>query len=292
MPRVFTWLPPQGGTPLVLNDRPSGYRLMQNGTTGLHAPTYRFSSDQYAGTDGETLQALTADRRIITLGLQIEAPDEATFRQRWRALTRAMRPKAGNGRLEVRDEFGATRTLTCRYMSGLEGDGTDMFDGTQGMAVAKLVAFDPWWWGPSVTVSFGLAAPSVFLSSTLPFPRMLSASTIQGGQGIDLTASDTPSYPVWTVTGPGSSLTLTNVTTGRVIRVNAALGDGQTMVIDTRPGMQSVRSGDGTNLMGTLATDPALWPLIEGVNEVTAVLGNAGDASRVLATYSPRYAGI
>jgi hypothetical protein len=44
--------------------------------------------------------------------------------------------------------------------------------------------------------------------------------------------------------------------------------------------------------MGSLGTDPALWPLIEDVNAVSAQLTGATSASRISATYRPRYAGI
>jgi hypothetical protein len=94
------------------------------------------------------------------------------------------------------------------------------------------------------------------------------------------------------VTGPGSALILTNVTTGRSIELAFDLGDGQTATIDTRPGRQSVRAADGTNLMSGLSSDPALWPLEPDVNEVTALLTGAGAASRIVGTYRPKYAGI
>lgn len=291
MARQLTWLPPDGAG-LVLTDRAAGYRVLAAGTRGLSAPPYRLSTEQYAGVAGTRLQALEADQREISLGVKVEASSPAEFRARWRALVHAFRPRAGDGQLVVADEVGVRRLITCRYTGGLEGAAVDEFTGVAGRAIVKLAAFDPWFYGEPVSIDFGLAAPSVFLSAALPFPRMLSASTIQGQRDIDLAAADVESYPLWTITGPGSSLTLTNDSTGRTIQVDAAIADGQTVVIDTRPGHQSVRRGDGTNLMGALSSDPSLWPLVERVNRVTAVLGAAGQGSRIRATFSPRYSGV
>jgi hypothetical protein len=62
--------------------------------------------------------------------------------------------------------------------------------------------------------------------------------------------------------------------------VTATLLAGDSLVIDTRPGSQSVRRGDGTSLMNALGTDPALWPLLDGVvNSVSCQLTGATSAS-------------
>lgn len=288
MARVFTWTPPVG-SPVTLNDRNAGYRLMQSGTVGLSAPPYRVTDDTYAGVDGTTLQALDADRRDIMLGLQVEGPDVATFRTRWRTLIRSFRPKAGDGTLTVADEWGMTRTLTCRYVGGLEGDGDAEFAGTVGRAAVKLAAFDPWWYGDQQTPSIGLGAPVPFF----PIPPVnLSPSAVQGQFLVDLSDSDSETYPVWTITGPGSGLVLANLTTGRSISVTVDLTEGQSMIIDTRRGFQSVRLDDGTNLAGAVQGDPSLWPLIDDVNQVSAVLTGATANSRIVGSYRARYSGI
>jgi hypothetical protein len=44
--------------------------------------------------------------------------------------------------------------------------------------------------------------------------------------------------------------------------------------------------------MGAVATDPALWALVEGVNTVTAQLTGATSDSRITGVYAPRFSGI
>lgn len=303
MPEQFVWTPADGSPPIDLTDEDAGYSVEAEGTRGLRSVSYSFATATFAGVDGEDVQAVRAEANHPSLGMLLRASSEAELRRRARGLVHAMRPKAGPGTLTVTTEDGESRRLSCYVEDGLAGDLAEDSEmpGRWWRFILKLYAPRPWWRGAAQTLDFGLAAPSVFLSSTMPFPRMLAASTIQGQRNVDLTAADATSYPLWTVTGPGSGLTLSNRTrdplTGKqvvsTIQVNASVGDGQTIVIDTRRGQQSVRRGDGINLMGALASDPSLWPLVDGqVNEVTAVLGAAGAAARIRAVYEPRYAGI
>jgi hypothetical protein len=291
MARQLTWVPPDGSPEIILNDPSAGYAVKAAGTRGLSSPPYRLTAETYAGIPGTTLQAIQADQREVSLGLQVEGATVAEFRARWRALIRAMRPMAGDGVLAVADESGTRRSLACRYVSGLEGDAEAEFPGRIGRAVLKLVAFDPWFYGDEQEVSFSLGAPTSFFTPGVGFPLTLSSSSVQGSFAIDLSDSDSPTPVTWTITGPGTALTLTNVTTGQVITVTATLTSGQTMIIDTRPGYQSVRRGDGTNLMGSVTSDPALWSLIEDQNEITASMTGATAASRIEASFQPRYAG-
>lgn len=283
-----TWTGPDGAV-IDLTDAEAGYMVLAEGTTGLRSVTYEVTAAKYAGVDGEQVQAIRAAANTPTLGLLVAADCEADFRARARALRHAMRPKAGTGALCVRNDSGEARYLDCYVTAGLEGDESAAVSGSWWKLALKLYAPSPWWRGEWQTVSYGLGSPLTFFPI---FPLKLSPSSVQGVFTIDLTDSDAPTYPTWTVTGPGNGLTLTNNTTGKVITVTATLAAGETMVITTAPGQQSVRKGDGTNLMGSLATDPALWPLIEDANTVTASLTGATTASSIVGTFAPRYAGI
>jgi hypothetical protein len=289
--RQFQWLSPDSRQLITLTDRAGGYRLIADATTGLTAPAYRIATEQYAGFDGATVRSVTADAREVVLGLMIEAKDDLTHRQRVGALVRAMRPKAGPGTLICRDEDGQVRTLTCYYSGGLEGaEGRGAkLPGRWVKAAVRFLAEDPWWYGEQQSVSFGLGAATPFF----PIPPVRpSGSSVTGRFEVDLSETDTETWPVWTITGPGSDLVLRNETTGQVIAVDVALAGGETLIIDTRPEYLSVRSGAGTNLMRLVQSDPALWPLVEQVNRVTATLTGATSESRIYATFQPRYAGV
>lgn len=290
MAEQFVWTAADGSS-ITLTDETAGYSVLANGTSGLRSVTYEMTTNRYATIDGSTVQAIYAAPNEPTLGLMLQANSESEFRTKARQLVRLMRPKAGPGTLTVANETGERRSLACYCVAGLEGDhAVDVtLPGSWWRMLLRFYAPDPWWSGPLQSVNFGLGAPTTFFPI---FPLVLSSSTVQGQFTVDLSDMDAPSYPVWTITGPGSGLVLTNESTGRQIQVNAELAADETMVIDTRPGLQSIRRGDGVSLMSALASDPALWPLIEGVNVVTAALTDATAASRITGVFAPKYAGI
>ncbi len=290
MPERIVWTSPDG-IAIDLTDEAAGYSVLANGTRGLRSVTYEMTTTTYAGIDGETVDAIRATANQPTIGLLLRAEDDDDFEHKARRLVRVMRPKAGLGTLAVSTRRGETRSLSCYCIGGLEGDeATDVtMAGAWWKLALKLYAPDPWWWGELQRIDVGLGASQVFF----PIPPVnLGASTVQGQFVIDLADSDAPTFPRWTITGPGASLVLRNDTTGREITVAASLPVGDTMVIDTRPDRQSVRRGDGTNLMGAVTSDPSLWPLIDGVNEITVALAGAASTSRIQGTFSPRFAGI
>ena len=291
MAEQIVWTSADGATTIDLTDDAAGYRVLADGTRGLRSVTYAITSSTYAGIDGETVDAIRAEANQPTVGLMLRADGVADFRAKARGLVRAMRPKAGPGTLTVANESGERRSLTCYCTAGLEGDeSTDtVLPGAWWRLALKFYAPDPWWYGAEQTLSVGLAAGEPFFPF---FPLVLAPGSVQGEFAVDLSEADAPTYPVWTITGPGSALVLTNSTTGRVLEVDASLADGETMVIDTRPKRKSVRRGDGSNLMGSVVGAPDLWPLIEDVNTVTAQLTGATVDSRIVGVYRPRFAGI
>lgn len=292
MAEQIIWTSPDGST-RDLTDDGAGYRVLGDGTSGLRSVAYDITASRYAGIDGSTVGSISAVPNEPTLGLLVRAVDEDDLRRKIRGLVHAMRPKAGIGSLTVRNETGEARTLNCYCTDGLPGaESTDtILDGQWWRALLKFYAPDPWWTGAAQTVDFGLGPPTTFFPI---FPLVLSASTVQGEFTVDLSDTDAETFPIWTITGPGSGVVLTNETTGLSLSLDAALTAGQSMTVDTRPQMRSVRRDDGVNLLPQLTpgTDPSLWPLVDGVNTVTAVLVGATSASRVAGWYQPRYSGI
>ncbi len=291
MAEQFLWAPADGSPVIDLTDESAGFSVEADGTKGLQNVEYRFATAQFAGIDGETVQAISAEANRISLGLLVQASSVAQLRQRRRQLVHAMRPKAGRGRLTVVTEEGERRSIACYLEGGLEGDESEdtTMPGRWWRVVLKLYAPDPWWEGDERTIDYGLAAPVAFFPL---FPVKLSASQVQGEFTVDLSDCDTEAYPLWTVTGPGTSLVLENVSQGRAIEVTVTLAAGQQLIIDTRPGYQSVRRDDGTNLLPNVTSDPALWGLDPAVNLLSIQLAGATADSRIVGTYAPRYAGV
>lgn len=281
---VWTWTDPAGAV-TSLSAWGAGNYVTPDGSGGLLAPPYEFTSQRYAGVDGDTVQQVVAAPGSVTLGLRFTATDPLELRNRLRALAHTLRPKSGPGTLTAVGDDGTLRNLPCYYRKGLEA-GVQV--GTTYSCVLEFYAPSPWWRGTPLSVSWGLAAATPLFPI---LPVVLSASTITGQVTVDLSDTDAQTYPVWTVTGPGSQLTLSNATTGQSLVLNAAIGDGQTVTIDTRPGMQRITRGDGVNLFGSLASDPDLWPLVDGVQTIAAVLTNAGANSGIALAADRLYSG-
>jgi hypothetical protein len=290
----WLWTAPDGST-TDLSAWSTGTYVLADGTAGHFAPGYEFTAQGFAGVDGQTLQQVTARPAEPVLGVDMVAADDAELRARVRALAHALRPRAGQGTLRAVADDGTQRTLPCYYREGLE---KGVHTAGRFRVALQFWSSSPWWRGTPFTWGYGLAPARPFF----PIPPVtLSATTIEGTATVDLSDTDAPSFPRWTITGPGSQLTLRNTwqrldDAGRLttltaeLVLNAPIGDGQLVAIDTRPGHQSVRRATrdpagtlvlGESLFGSLASDPAMWPLVDGVNTVSALLTNAGPASRI-----------
>jgi hypothetical protein len=190
----YVWTAADGNA-LELSAWDSGY-IVTDATSGLWAPSYSMVSNQYAGVDGSTVQAIRAEPAEPVLAMHVSASDPGEFRAKLRGLVRAMRPKAGPGVLTVTTEDGSSRSLTCYCMGGLEGVQTK---GTWFKAALKFYAPDPWWYGDSQSISIGLGAPTIFFPI---FPLTLSPSSVQGNFTVDMSDSDAPCIRCGRSSGP------------------------------------------------------------------------------------------
>jgi hypothetical protein len=289
------WLWSAGdGSSTDLSDWSAGTYVLDDGTAGELAPEYEFATQAYAGVDGEDLTGITVGARSLTLGMDLVASDGAELRQRVRRLAHVLRPRLGQGTLRAVADDGTERSLPCYYRKGLEAGAYRV---SRYRCTLEFWAPRPWWRGDVLRYSYGLAAPSPFF----PIPPLtLAATTITGAATFDLSDTDAPSYGRWLIRGPGSQLTLRNTATVGAATTTSTLlltppggfGDGQWVLIDTRPGRQQVMrvtvaddlrtvTSYGANLFGSLGSDPALWPLVDGTNVVEALLTGAGPASRI-----------
>ena len=100
---------------------------------------------------------------------------------------------------------------------------------------------------------------------------------------------DVESYPVWTIKGPGDTVRLVNQTSGKILNLGAnVLAAGQTLVIDTRPGVKTILL-DGVNVFNWLDVYSSLWPLESGDNSLMLQMSNITQISKIELTYTERY---
>lgn len=281
---ILAWVDP-AGVVTVLSDQPDlevGWDIR-----GRFMPPIAFIEEDVPAQDGSRLREVRVRPRDVAFPLEVVAATQAALRARLRQVLHLFDPVRGEGRLRITDFDGVMRDLYCHYSSGLEIE--ESFSAVAGnqRTVVVLRAVDPYWYDTvPQSVTYRSAAPRPFFPL---FPLRLSSDTILGSSTV-VNDGDVSVFPVWTIHGPATSVTLRNVSTGQVLTLQAPLSDTQSVVIDTRPGRRTVRRNDGTNLFGQLADNArALWLLQPGATEVSVELPGATALSYITLTYSRRW---
>jgi hypothetical protein len=280
---IITWVDPDGAE-TVLSDQ--GTARVSYEMAGRFMPPVSFIEDDVPQHDGARLREVRVAPREVVVPVAVVGADQAEVRTTLRSLLRLLNPKRGNGRLRVTAPDGTVRDLTCRYSQGLEiEEKFEKFVGWQ-RAVVVLRAVDPFWYDTAPTsATYTTGSQTTFFPF---FPLVLNSDTVFGTQVIDNTG-DVEAFPVWTVHGPCSSITLTNTTTGEVTDLPVALTASQVVTIDTRPFRKTVTRDDGTNLYGSLTTASVLWNLPTGLSTITVELPGADVDSYVTLVFSRRW---
>ncbi|RKT49364.1 phage distal tail protein [Saccharothrix australiensis] len=282
MPEVVEWIDPDGLVTALDCDWD---------VTGRGLPPPRLDETGLPQQPGRLLRAVSDDVRDHTWTLWLTGTSEADLWIRQRALLTAMDPERGDGLLRVTTPVGDQRELVCRAIDGLHL--VERLGSTSGPEVQQYTvtfrSHRPYWRDVADTTA-GPWTPGSDPGGFFPFfPIRLVSSEVFADVSID-NVGDVPSWPVWTITGPGHGLTLRNLTTGRVLSLpSAALAAGQTLTIDTRPRRKSIRVGTA-NWFGEITTTSSLWSLAKGINVIRVELGAAAvDSSSVSLAYRREY---
>lgn len=255
------------------------------GASGRFMPQFDITEQQVPFVPGSRLRNLQVKAREIDLPIEITGVSTSDLRNVLRNILKWFNPLLGDGQLKVIAEDGTTRLLKCRYQSGLEITETGM---TWIKSTLVLKAFDPFWYdvNPNI-VTYTTGTPSTFFPF---FPLKLTSSTVFSGATVT-NDGDVETWPIWIITGPGDTIYLNNLTTGRSLNINYSLGVGESITVDTRPGYKTITKNDGTNLFQYLSNSSSLWDLIAGSNNIQIQMQNATTQSAVQLSYTKRYWG-
>lgn len=271
---ITQWISPDG-TVLTLD--------VDWNAKGRFMPPPAFQEDLVPGQPGSILRLAVNTPRDFTLRLVFTAATEAALRDVLRSTMYAMHPIRGDGIIRVTAPGGDVREIVCRYKAGLEGDeAVDTSGPSMQLFDVTFHAFDPYWRDVSdISQTFTIGAGPTFFPW---WPIRLTSSQI----AVDTTIAndgDVDAWPLWNLLGPGGSIKLSNLTTGRfMIFLLTVLGSGESMSIDTRPTNQSstgktIYRQDGKNLFYDLDPMSALWPLVPGPNAVRLEMTGSTGAS-------------
>lgn len=255
---------------------------------GRFMPPMRRVEEQVPLQAGARLRSVRHAGRDVMLMLWIDAASETALRTEIRELLFKLDATRGDGRLRVTAPGGDQRELTCRYVAGLEMPEVEgQWSGPElQLARAVFRATDPYWYDVStVSATYTTGTPATFFPF---FPLRLSASEVFADATLD-NSGDVETWPTWTIVGPASSIVLRNLTTGKVLSLSTTLTAGESVSIDTRPGVKTVLRQDGTNLFSSLSATSSLWPLQRGTNAIRAEMSGATAASSVTVNYRRRY---
>jgi len=269
------------------------------------APPVEYLTRRGYKQDGSTVVDYTInDRSIIITFYQ---KDACTRQQYWAyraALIDFFRPNRGGAlTLTIRESGGNKRSLKIYAAPGFVfAPSAPDESGWLLEEPITFVAYDPIWYDPTTAdvVLSGVAASQLVFPIT--FPIVFSPDGTTYSTTITY-VGNWKSYPIITLTGPYTSASIRNVSTGVSVVLFIAIGAGEQRIIDFTPGAQSVKDSSGNDQFGDLSPSPNsnlvdfnIRPDPEvagGVNvfEITLVGGEIG-TSAVTIAYHDRYFGI
>jgi phage-related protein len=284
------WVEPNG-TIRDLMDIPN--LAMTLGRTGAFMPPIMASEDRIPFQYGTRTRYLTLDARDIDIPLYMSASDEDELRIKMRELLSWLNPLKGIGKIRVIRPDSTQRELFCHYSQGLQMVETqELMSPTDINFIASFRATDPLWYDVDPnTYTFGVTSGAVNFFPMLPLhlsaSGFFSTPTPIGNDG------DVESWPIWTITGPGSGIVITNLETSEVMDLTGlTLLSGEYVTIDSREGVRTVVKNNGMNLYSYLTPNSTIWPLYVGNNTVRVDMSGTSTDSHVVITYYQRYLSV
>lgn len=281
----------EGGRSLVLGDprRPDPISVIY-GVEGLGAaPVTVVSSPRLAG-HGSVLRGSRMEEREIFVPVHLHSDTVGGANELRSYLMEVLSPLDERElTLRVADpRHEAWREIPVRYTGGLEGNFGEGYRGKWQRIGLKLRALDALWRGEPAQIPKQVTpATKPFLSTTVRFfPVQLADSTVAGQMTIDV-QGDAPTWPVWTVTPPGSDLSIKHLGTGAKFQLSGLLTETVHLDMDTgRLWSQTYPDGQ---LWDRVSVDSRTFELTPGRNQLEFALIGANSSSMVHVTYAPRY---
>jgi hypothetical protein len=266
------------------------------GSKGLGFPKVQPNGDKLPYAPGVALRRISTAPSVLDLPIELQAGSAALLDalldtvRGWVMPGTERRATPRSVFLRVTRDDGAVREIEGVYMGGLEGDDMAGVETWQD-AILSLYCPEAYWRDVAEIISTftsGGGAHSWF--PYWPYDLMPSAlfseSTVTNTGQIE-------TWPVWTITGPGTDVVLTNVTTGEELALTAngglVLAAGDVVTIDTR--VPSITNQNGVNLFPYLSAGSSIWPLEVGANVIQVAMSGATVDSSVELAYQRRWAG-
>ena len=271
----WTWFAADG-TVFELSEA-NGVRFLR-GAHGLDAPPTALNLESRVSADGAGLVGRRRDERRVILPLRLTHPT------RVRSLAAELYDLfQGPGTLRFDDGVSQSDLTQVIYEAGLEGDGKGLVNWRH--VPVSLIALDPWWYSAEQFAQ--LDTSQVTLSDD---PAVLSDDPLVpanggGTQALGI-AGSTEASPVFTITGPFSTLSVA-VAGGQGFELAGALAAATVVTVDMRPDSRGPSMG-GVLDWSLLTPASRLFALPRGaVTLLVSATGTTGD-SQVDVSWRPR----
>jgi len=294
----LVWLPARTGAQAVYLTTGEGISengiVVQPGLRGFDAPSFQYSYTETPGLDGAHLNKVRIPSREIFIPVYIQGSDRGDFLTKKRNFLKAINPVGSfnAGRLYVIEGDSSTRTIDLYYQDGAEGDYGVAAGGFHWQKYGlRFLAMDPYFYGSTTeTRTFrgdsGDLTP--FFSSPFFGLHLNKTLSFNGSVTLDI-VGDVDTWPIWKITGPVESATFTNHSVNQEFTFTYSLLAGDSITIDTRPGIKTVTHSDGDNLWSALDPNPQFWPVAPYANEIEIGVTGSTSATEISIEYTPRY---
>lgn len=282
-----TWTDPTGAVWDLSDNSPDGPGwFTPPGPAGWNATTYEIVTDPVP-RGGETVRFIRAKPARVVFPIYVYGESHLSYVQSLRQIKKAMTMTVHRrtvGTLTVTRPDASARAIDCFYESGWEGDAGQGWLWSQD--AITLFAPDGYWRDVQALSTVHSYIPGSDFFNPFPFV----SDSLALGQNTLSNPGDVDAWPEWTITGPMSAVTATNVTTGFEFTLTYGLAAGEQVTITTFQPV--VRGPAGQNLVGNLDWPNAyLWWLTPGDNQVIFNVSGGDVGTSVQLSFHPRYEG-
>lgn len=270
---------------------------VRRGMRGGGYPDIKPSGDKLPYAPGVALRRVETAAGIVEVPLRAERSTQALLETLLDDLRGWVLPGTERNntpstvKLQVTGAGGAVREIegVATLDRGDDGAGWTKWQ----LYILTLFCADPYWRDASASTFTFTSGTGVRTWWPL-YDLDLTPSAVYAEQTITL-GGHVEAWPIWTITGPGSDPTLTNLTTGEVLALEGlTLLAGDVVTVDTSERgetAKTITNQNDANLWPYASPTSQLWPLGVGANDVRVQLANTSGASSVALDYRRRWAG-
>ena len=258
---------------------------LTDGLMGIGIPPTQVRIDDSA-SDGGVWRFTKRLVRDIDLPFVITGLDEVDVEGKLRRLSNLLHDTKGPTTLIANYPTGETWEIQGHYVGGAETQFGDDTKTTYCKWVVQLRCPIPYW-TRSTAEQYNVGTGNTDRN----FLPNLAELQVSSSQALGLLAvensGDVPAYPTWQFKGPSSTVTITDVTTGKSFVYDALIETGETVIVDTLKGTV-VDKATGANLYANLGASPKLFTVAAGTSTIDIVATDADANTLISLAYQPR----